>query len=585
MKSTSVSYRSQKTIPHSRMVKNSFHRRLIVIFWLTGIILGALHTWNSRHDMNADGVSYLDIADAYFRGDWETAINAYWSPLYSWILGLATFLLKPSPYYEFTVVHLVNFSIYILAMGSFHFLLKQLIFFLLLSNGEPPKNGWTGLPEWAWFALGYTLFIYTALNMITISSVTPDMCVAALVYLSSGILLMMRRGKTGYSTFALFGAVLGLGYLSKSVIFPLAFIFMATGFFTMNNPGKAFPRIITSLFVFLCIAGPFIAAISSAKGRVTFGDTGKYNYWLEVSNYNIDRHWTGTPQGSGIPKHPVRKIFDNPVIYEFGTPIGGTYPVWYDPSYWYDGIEIRFDLKKQFNAIMVSLKSYFHTLYPSQSSLILGGLILYLTGRRGRLIIKDITKQWNLLIPAITALALYSMVSTAPRYTGSFFTLLWLGFFSGIRLPRSEDMKRLLRSTIIVMAVIMLAITASHIPVPSKVFYNQGDSGQHVQWLVADTLNKMEVLPGDKVASIGTSHSHFWARLARVRIVAEIPHMHAGDFWKAESSVKSEVLGSFIRIGAKAVVTNIMPENYSYDGWQNIALTDYYVYLLNTQSK
>ena len=31
--------------------------------------------------------------------------------------------------------------------------------------------------------------------------------------------------------------------------------------------------------------------------------------------------------------HPVRKLFDAPPIYEFATPLKGTSPVWYDPSY------------------------------------------------------------------------------------------------------------------------------------------------------------------------------------------------------------------------------------------------------------
>ena len=40
------------------------------------------------------------------------------------------------------------------------------------------------LPEWALVALGYTLFIWSSLSLIKISVVTPDMCVAALVYLA-----------------------------------------------------------------------------------------------------------------------------------------------------------------------------------------------------------------------------------------------------------------------------------------------------------------------------------------------------------------------------------------------------------------
>jgi hypothetical protein len=57
---------------------------------LLAILLGVVHAWAaiSSHSMNADGIAYLDIGDAYLRGDWANAINPVWSPLYSWILGL-----------------------------------------------------------------------------------------------------------------------------------------------------------------------------------------------------------------------------------------------------------------------------------------------------------------------------------------------------------------------------------------------------------------------------------------------------------------------------------------------------------------
>ena len=60
-------------------VKNQIvaRRGVQVGFWGIAILLGALHTYAAAtsYSMNADGISYLDIGDAYFRGDWETAIN------------------------------------------------------------------------------------------------------------------------------------------------------------------------------------------------------------------------------------------------------------------------------------------------------------------------------------------------------------------------------------------------------------------------------------------------------------------------------------------------------------------------------
>jgi len=95
---------------------NHRQQRLITIFWLMAIMLRAFQAWDNRFIMDADVISYLDIVDAYFRGDWNNAINGLWPPPYSWLLGLAMCILKPSPYWEFPVVHLVDFVIYLCAL-------------------------------------------------------------------------------------------------------------------------------------------------------------------------------------------------------------------------------------------------------------------------------------------------------------------------------------------------------------------------------------------------------------------------------------------------------------------------------------
>jgi Na+-translocating ferredoxin:NAD+ oxidoreductase RnfD subunit len=83
-------------------------------FRLLAVTLAGLHAWTAArsHSMNPDGVAYLDIGDAYFRGDWEVAISTVWSPLYAWILGAVMWLVEPSMRWEFPLVHLVNFFIF-----------------------------------------------------------------------------------------------------------------------------------------------------------------------------------------------------------------------------------------------------------------------------------------------------------------------------------------------------------------------------------------------------------------------------------------------------------------------------------------
>jgi hypothetical protein len=288
--------------------KNYLRQWLIFAFWFSAITLGALHAWADRYAMNSDGISYLDMGDAYLRGDWGMAINAYWSPLYSWLLGLAMFILKPSSFWEFPVVHLVNFIIYICALGCFHFFLSELIRCHQHQTGRFATDRDVTLPEWAWLALGYTLFIWSSLELIPLSIVAPDMCVAAFAYLASGILLRIRTGSTSWLTFGFLGAALGFGYLAKAPMFPLAFVFLGVSLFLVDNLRKAMPRVLLALVVFLSIAGPFIAALSLTKGRLTFGDSAKLAYSRYV-NGTAQRHWQGTwPPGNGTPKHLREKF-------------------------------------------------------------------------------------------------------------------------------------------------------------------------------------------------------------------------------------------------------------------------------------
>ncbi|HYM13721.1 MAG TPA: hypothetical protein VEU62_23480, partial [Bryobacterales bacterium] len=85
---------------------------------------------------------------------------------------------------------------------------------------------------------------------------------------------------------------------------------------------------------------------------------------------------------------------------------------------------------------------------------------------------------------------------------------------------------------------------------------------------------------GDQVALIGAGTEAFWARLARVRIIAEMPIEDAGYFWAAGEPVRSRAIQMFRSTGAKAIVAESLPPYASAPGWQRLGHTGYYVYLL-----
>lgn len=557
-------------------------RRLEVGFWLLAILLGFFHVWADHHYLvNADAMSYLDIAEAYLRRDWATAVNAYWSPLYSWLIALALLLIKPSPYWKFAVLHLVNFAIYLFALGCFSFLIREVIRSHRIQRDE---LGLVTAPDWALLALGYSLVIWSSLFLITVELESPDMLIAAFVYLATGILVRIRRDPSRWAAFVVLGVVLGLGFLAKSVMLPMTVIFLLGCIFATGNLRRALPRVALAGALFVLVAGPYVFAMSRAKGSLTTGKTGHLNY-LWTTNRVINTHWQGEEPGSGTPAHATRKIFDDPPAFEFAEPVGGTYPVWYDPTYWYEGSISHFELRGQLKIVAKGISSYYDLFqeWGQLYGLAVALISFYLLSRRGRRLIHDVKDQWPLLLPAIGGLGLYLLVNVQDRYVASFLVLLWLSLFAAVRMPQTPDAERFMKVVLVVLAgsivLTSIASSSSETAASLRQLVRGEDPAAHEQWQVAEGLRELGLASNDKVAFIGHSTRGFWAHLSELRIVAEIRRDKVSNFWKADDERKAQVINAFAGTGVKAVVAEKPPAGTDLTNWRRIRQTDYYVYL------
>src|SRR5712692_2622398 len=68
--------------------------------------------------------------------------------------------------------------------------------------------------------------------------------------------------------------------------------------------------------------------------------------------------WQGE-DGTGTPSHPVRQLLQKPRLFEFATPISGTYPPAYDLSYWMEGVRPHFSLTGQLRVLRQSAGTFF----------------------------------------------------------------------------------------------------------------------------------------------------------------------------------------------------------------------------------
>ncbi len=515
--------------------------------WVVAVSVGAAQAWATRFTMNPDGISYLDIGDAYWRHDWHNAINAYWSPLYSWILGLFINVIKPTPYWEYPLAHLVNFLIYVAALGCFEFFLAAFISqhqvqSKLLADRE------IGIPSWAWWLTGYSVFASSALLLITLALVTPDMCVMALVFLVSGLLLRTRKKNATRTTFVLLGVVLGVGYLAKAVMFPLAFLFLLTLIVQISGDAKQRREVALALFAFALIAAPFVLVLSVQKGRFTFGDSGRITYEIFLNKVAVF-----TPTGSALA-HPVRIIFTDPIAHEFRQPIDGTYPPWYDPSYWHEGLAPRFDFTSELRILAFGCATNLFIIGSvfQQLNFTVGLFLLYFANPSPWACFKSALKGSPLLlIPAIIAIGAYVCVYTEPRYVAPFVAVLWMIAFAGVHLHHSAGMTRLV-STV----VIGIAITTAASLFSRSVRDWRQPPPDYVQ--AAEAFRNNGVDPGAKIAVISDQPfdrgGAFVARLAGAKIIAQA--IEPSRVFGKDRKREDEVLKAFANAGARFALTD-----------------------------
>ena len=97
-----------------------------------------------------------------------------------------------------------------------------------------------------------------------------------------------------------------------------------------------------ALVVFGAVAGPYIAALSHQKHRFDFGDSGALNYaWYAggVEKMHLEPWMTSSFGPATVHLiHPEQQLLASPGIYSYRAEPYGTYPDWFDTTYFNERI-------------------------------------------------------------------------------------------------------------------------------------------------------------------------------------------------------------------------------------------------------
>lgn len=530
---------------------------LAILFWwgvagVWGILFARLY----RDAMNPDGISYLDLANNALTHGPHGLVNAYWSPLYPALIALWELVTRPSPDQEFASVHLLNAVIYFAAAVSFGFFLRELILFRAPERGNLWNQG-------AFVAFAFALFFYYLNGDIIPWVITPDILLAVIEFTAAALFFRILRHAGKPHAYVALGCVLAVGYYTKSIMLPAGIVLLGILFVCRHRSRKHLRKVLIAAAVMFVVCGPQIVMTSSRVGHVSIGETGRLNYIWCVQRMRQFEAWTGTPGGDMLI-HGPRVVMRDPEVLEFGKPISGTYPLGYDPAYWYAGAKVHFDLQEQLAAVRRNLLFYrdrfFDLRYPIAGLIMVLGLSVVVRTK------PSAPECWCALWP-VALLMMYALLYTEYRYVAPWLILFWVSAYSAV-LARNGRAERFL-----------LILLAGVVLVPRVVEF-QNMYGKRSQssdvWrnvVMARDLHQMGIRPGDPIATVGDAFSHHYARIARVHVVAQVTNSAA--FWSLPSDTAAAVERAIASTGAKILVGPSRPPEFQSDSWSVVPGTEF----------
>ena len=346
--------------------------RILFVFIVTfAIVL----VWIHRHGVDSDdAISYLDIAGLYSKGDWRHAINSYWSPLYSLLIALFFKVLRPAADQEFQGLRALSGAVFIAGWFCFHSLIRTM---LKVARNRSPGACDSARERWVEL-IGFAGYLWAGLFWLPPPLTTPDGLVGLFFYLSCRQALLLGSGLAPGKSFPGLGIWIGLGYLAKASFLPVGLILFLGSF--LRHPSKLkekLPWATAGLLVLGVICGSWILPNSLQKGRLIWGEAGRLNYEWHVSpcrgRMPAWRYWQGECREAGVPLHSAKIFSLRPLIRDSsGVFPAVSDPAWFDPSYWYDGLQMTFGWKDQLSIATGNFRFYARKFLIAISILALG---------------------------------------------------------------------------------------------------------------------------------------------------------------------------------------------------------------------
>lgn len=519
-------------------------RRPLVAYLALLVPVMALAALYAPYNIDGDAVAYMDIADLLRAHQWAGAVNGYWHPLYPSLLAFAQSVLHPARTNELSAYYAVNYVLFFAQAAAMLAFVTALVRLRARMAAAPML-----LSVHALRFVGVALLVIATQRELSLANVRPDGLLQALLLAGMAAVMAALAAETSKAAFAFAattGLCFGLAYLTKSFASLVALLAIAA--MTLfawrvlrRNLLQSAALGTVALCVFALIAGPYVAALSTQKHRLTFGDSGALNYawyvggtekmhlepWMTASFGSADVHLMHPEQQLLAPR--TASGFGG--VYSYRALPWGTYPAWFDATYFNERIQPHIRLgqlarRDARNAVLVVR----YVLNHPEPWLLLAVLVWLGASLR------PATRErwwWPAVGLGLAMWGIYGLVNVEERYvTVAYFAVLLPVLAMLEAAPRSRVTPESLRSAATA-AVLLLAVLALGETLRTALEQRRQESGagRSRGWqnpemqAAAQGLAMLGVRPGDDIACLGTTaclYDHYWARLAGVRILTEV---------------------------------------------------------------
>lgn len=584
-----------KTVKHP----NRFDWKIAyrVVFWITGITLSVAVAYGARYYTNSDAITYVEMGEAFARGDWWGMVNLTFSPVYAITLAAAQAFLVADPLQEIIRLKIVGFVWFLVTMIAADVMISSVRRGLgQASAGDaPPLSGQ------AFTALSYVMFLVTALVSIRVQLMNPDMGVFFVALVCGTALLKIRSDPQGWGPYLVLTVAASIGYLLKSFFFLYAALLFAVAFLASASLRGALPRLTVALLLYTLIISPWIIALSAKKGGFTYGEGGRHTYAIEVA-------------GEGEPVYMPKALVERPATVVFDDTLPGTRPYSHDVAYWSVGVKPAYKISDHATMVLDNVGKVF-----SQNTwLIVVGAWAAVMAALGKPRIgglRPLSLSLVILIPAVGGIGLFSLIRMEPRYIAPFLFMGFVGILTTFRFPNDDSGPRAqggprekksassVRSSVhpiigvqgfsregiykhraiigcLVLLVFLLGVVIqSAIAQVHRGLLPSGGKPSRLdayfeQISVHEHLSREGLTRGDRVAVVGNPPL-YWARMGGLKIVGEI--LDRSEFLAVDSEARARVMAVLASAGIKAVLSHgPMPPRLVDEGWQQVPGTGSY---------